>query len=178
MDQSELAEMPREDKIANAKDLYNQGSRNFLVKNYEAAADDLSQVCALYEELHGPLCDELGMPYLLYAKSLIALSMEENKVLDVPEEEDEDEAANDEENKENGGEKVNGVDAAGVGAVVNGDDSKMEEDKEADESQVEGANGLDESKIDIGEDGESKDGENEDDNVSIYSIYEIVEIEV
>lgn len=58
-------ESTKEQKIAEAKELYSKGSRNFLVKSYDEAADQLSQVCALYEELYGELCDELGMPYLL-----------------------------------------------------------------------------------------------------------------
>lgn len=60
-----IKEMSKEDKIAEAKDLYSKGSRNFLVKSYDEAADQLSQVCALYGEVYGELCDELGMPYLL-----------------------------------------------------------------------------------------------------------------
>lgn len=75
------------DKISIAKELFNSGSRNYMVKNYDVAADELSQVCSIYEELNGPLSDELGMPYLLYAKCLIILAVDENKVLDVPNEE-------------------------------------------------------------------------------------------
>ncbi|KAL5274115.1 NASP family protein [Megaselia abdita] len=98
-----VVELSKEEKIVEAKELYSKGSRNFLVKSYDEAADQLSQVCALYEELYGELCDELGMPYLLYAKTLIALSIEENKVLDVQDEqeEDDDDGDNEEENKEN-----------------------------------------------------------------------------
>ncbi|XP_073824698.1 nuclear autoantigenic sperm protein [Musca autumnalis] len=84
-------ERERSEKILKAKELYSHGSRNFLVKSYAEAADELSQVCALYGELHGELSDELGMPYLLYAKSLIALALDENKVIDVPDEEEDDE---------------------------------------------------------------------------------------
>uniref|UniRef100_T1P7T4 Tetratricopeptide repeat protein n=1 Tax=Musca domestica TaxID=7370 RepID=T1P7T4_MUSDO len=83
-------ERERSEKILKAKELYSHGSRNFLVKSYAEAADELSQVCALYGELHGELSDELGMPYLLYAKSLIALALDENKVIDVPDEEEDD----------------------------------------------------------------------------------------
>lgn len=52
-------------KLLNAKELYCYGSRNFLLKNYSDAADQLSQACALYEELYGEQSNELGMPYLL-----------------------------------------------------------------------------------------------------------------
>lgn len=61
-----VLEKTKEEKIVEAKELYSKGSRNFLVKSYYEAADQLSQVCELYSELYGPLSDELGMPYLLY----------------------------------------------------------------------------------------------------------------
>ncbi|XP_017143992.1 protein NASP homolog [Drosophila miranda] len=80
----------RAEKILKGKELFSQGSRNFLVKSYDEAADDLSQVCQLYEEVYGELADELGQPLLLYAKALIAMALDENKVIDVP-----DEAADD-----------------------------------------------------------------------------------
>uniref|UniRef100_A0A336KEN5 CSON009459 protein n=1 Tax=Culicoides sonorensis TaxID=179676 RepID=A0A336KEN5_CULSO len=91
-----MAEKPEEletpeDKLQRAKELYGRGSRNYYVKAYSEAADDLSQACAIFADIHGPTADECGMPYLLYAKSMIAVGQEENKVLDVPDEEDEDE---------------------------------------------------------------------------------------
>ncbi|XP_075145315.1 nuclear autoantigenic sperm protein [Haematobia irritans] len=121
-----IVERERSEKILKAKELYSHGSRNFLVKSYAEAADELSQVCALYGELHGELCDELGMPYLLYAKSLIALALDENKVIDVPDEEDDD----DEEEEEDAAEAVstNGDSGEKPAASTNG--SKMETIKE------------------------------------------------
>lgn len=104
----------QEDKLAQAKELYSRGSRNYLVKSYSEAADDLSQVCALYEEIYGPLCDELGMPYLLYAKSLLALGLEENKVIDVPDEEDDDDDAE----EEGGGSEENGENKESVDGIM------------------------------------------------------------
>lgn len=58
-------EQDRAEKILKAKELFSQGSRNFLVKSYDEAADELSQVCQLYEEVYGELADELGQPLLL-----------------------------------------------------------------------------------------------------------------
>ncbi|XP_030373523.1 protein NASP homolog [Scaptodrosophila lebanonensis] len=92
-----VPEQSRGEKIIQAKELFSQGSRNFLVKNYDDAADELSQVCQIYEELYGELCDELGQPLLLYAKSLIAVALDENKVIDVPDEDDIDDDDDDEE---------------------------------------------------------------------------------
>ncbi|XP_067638185.1 protein NASP homolog [Eurosta solidaginis] len=97
-------EQERAEKILKAKELYSHGSRNYLVKSYAEAADELSQVCALYEELYGEQADELGMPYLLYAKSLIALALDENKVIDVPDEEE----LEDDDYGEEGGDEENG----------------------------------------------------------------------
>ncbi|CAD6991340.1 unnamed protein product [Ceratitis capitata] len=138
-------------KELDAKELYCNGSRNFLVKNYSEAADQLSQVCAIYEELYGELSDELGMPYLLYAKSLIALALDENKVIDVPDEEeleddadddDEDEAADVEgENAPTNSSSTNG--SAAVNTCSNGsatnvklDAIKEKSDTEGDEKEV------------------------------------------
>ncbi|KAH8374553.1 hypothetical protein KR200_001130 [Drosophila serrata] len=102
------AEQERSEKILKAKELFSQGSRNFLVKSYDEAADDLSQVCQLYAEVYGDLADELGQPLLLYGKSLIAMALDENKVIDVPDEaadeEDEDIDDDDAEEEEGGGE--------------------------------------------------------------------------
>ncbi|XP_055852098.1 protein NASP homolog [Episyrphus balteatus] len=100
---TEEVKLSRDELILKAKELYSKGSRNYLLKCYSESADELSEVCALYEEIYGELSDELGMPYLLYAKSLIALALEENKVIDVPDEEDEedDEDEIDEDTTEN-----------------------------------------------------------------------------
>ncbi|BFF89466.1 protein NASP homolog [Drosophila madeirensis] len=92
-------EQERAEKILKGKELFSQGSRNFLVKSYDEAADELSQVCQLYEEVYGELADELGQPLLLYAKALIAMALDENKVIDVPDEaaDDDDEDMDDDE---------------------------------------------------------------------------------
>jgi len=58
-------EKDREEKILKGKELFSQGSRNFLVKSYDEAADELSQVCQIYEDIYGELADELGQPLLL-----------------------------------------------------------------------------------------------------------------
>lgn len=85
---SEEVELSRSDLILKAKELFSKGSRNYFLKCYDESADELSEACALYEEIYGELSNELGMPYFLYAKSLIALAYEENKVIDISEEEE------------------------------------------------------------------------------------------
>lgn len=94
----EMAEKPEdqftsEDKIAKGKELYGRGCRNYYVKSYSEAADDLSEACKFYAEAYGVDGDELGDVYLLYAKALVAVGQEENKLIEVPENEDEDEPA-------------------------------------------------------------------------------------
>lgn len=49
-----------------------------------------SQACAIFADIHGATSDECGVPYLLYAKSMIALGQQETKVLDVPSEGEEE----------------------------------------------------------------------------------------
>lgn len=119
----DVAAMSAEERCAYAKDLFGRGSRNYLVKDYAEAADDLSEVCTLYEEIYGNNADELGMPYLLYAKSLIALAQGgENKLLvDVPEEE-EDGDDDDDEDGDDGGEAAS--------AEKDGTDAQQTEAKE------------------------------------------------
>ncbi|KAI8120739.1 Protein NASP like protein [Lucilia cuprina] len=124
-----IVEQERSEKILKAKELYSHGSRNFLVKSFAEAADELSQVCALYEELYGELSDELGMPYLLYAKSLIALALDENKVIDVPDEEEDDDEDDEEENgAEAAAEATNGKAKEAAAGGTNG--TKLESIKE------------------------------------------------
>lgn len=92
-----------EEKTLKAKELYGRGCRNYYVKNYSEAADDLSDACELYGLLYGVDGDELGEVYLLYAKALIAVGREENKLVDVQEEDEEYEECyeNDPEEKSN-----------------------------------------------------------------------------
>lgn len=94
-----MAEKPEDqfssdEKIAKAKELYARGCRNYYVKSYSDAADDLSEASKLMGEEYGVDGDELGDVYLLYAKSLIAVGQDENKLIDVPEEDEESDEEN------------------------------------------------------------------------------------
>uniref|UniRef100_A0A1B0C6K3 Tetratricopeptide SHNi-TPR domain-containing protein n=1 Tax=Glossina palpalis gambiensis TaxID=67801 RepID=A0A1B0C6K3_9MUSC len=132
-----LIEQERANKILKAKELYSHGSRNFLVKSYTEAADELSQVCGFYEDLYGELSDELGMPYLLYAKSLIALALDENKVIDVPDEDDEDDDDDDGDDDNGGGDEDQLVENS----------TKVTENKEDIETSVKDTKNNNETKI-------------------------------
>lgn len=123
-----------DDKIALAKELYGTGSRSYLVKSYSDAVEDLSKACEMFEAVHGHLADELGLPYLMYAKSLIAVAQQgENKIVDVPDDEDEQKDDNagdgDEEDDEEDGEE--------------GDDGNQETDKKTEtENGITNGNGT------------------------------------
>ncbi|GAB0099814.1 Protein NASP homolog [Sergentomyia squamirostris] len=80
-----------QEEIEKAKELFSSGTRNYYVKDYDHAVEDLSQVCTLYSDVYGSTADELGAPYFLYAKALIGLAQNEVKLIDIPEgEESED----------------------------------------------------------------------------------------
>ena len=86
-----------EERIQQAKEMYARGCRNYYVKSYVEAADDLSEATQLYAAVYGVDADEMADVYLLYAKALTQIGLEENKVMEVPsesEDEEEDEGSN------------------------------------------------------------------------------------
>lgn len=58
-----------------------QGKRHLLVRDYGMAVTALAQACELLAQKHGDTSDELGEPYLLYGRALLALAREETGVL-------------------------------------------------------------------------------------------------
>lgn len=129
-----MAEKPEdqfndEDKITKGKELYGRGCRNYYVKSYAEAADDLSEACKFYAEAYGVDGDELGDVYLLYAKALVAVGQDENKLIEVPENEDEDEPE-----EEDDGE-VEGSEAAATTST------EIKEPQEEGQSSAEKTNG-------------------------------------
>lgn len=74
--------MTAEQKQERAKELFNSGSRNYHDENYSEAAEDLRRACELYVDLFGKESEQIGHPYLYYAKTLIALAQRgEDKLL-------------------------------------------------------------------------------------------------
>ncbi|KXJ83868.1 hypothetical protein RP20_CCG028088 [Aedes albopictus] len=122
----------KEEKMAEAKELFGRGSRNYCMKQYSDAADDLSACCNIYSELYGPTADECGVAYLLYAKSLIALGKDENNLI-VPGEGEEGEE--DDEDDEEGDEEGDG-EADADGEEMKQDDEK---DEKAENAKTEAA---------------------------------------
>lgn len=85
-----------EERIQKAKEMYARGCRNYYCKSYVEAADDLSEATQLYTTIYGVDADEMGDVYLLYAKALTQIGLEENKLMEVPEESDEEEEESEE----------------------------------------------------------------------------------
>lgn len=105
---------------ASAKQLFARGSRNYLLKNYALAADDLSEACTQFEGVYGAEADELAMPFLLYGKVLIALAQSgENALMkeDVPAEEE----SGSEDDDDDDDDDVGGAAAADADGGQNGD---------------------------------------------------------
>ncbi|XP_053694741.1 protein NASP homolog [Sabethes cyaneus] len=120
----------KEEKLAEAKELFGRGSRNYCMKQYSEAADDLSSCCGIYSELYGPTAEECGDPYLVYAKSLIALSKEENNLLVPGEGADGEDAGEDDEEGNEDGEDEDGEEEENAGA----DDGKTKEEENSEKS--------------------------------------------
>ncbi|XP_021710813.1 protein NASP homolog [Aedes aegypti] len=134
----------KEEKVAEAKELFGRGSRNYCMKQYSDAADDLSACCNIYSELYGPTADECGVGYLLYAKSLIALGKDENNLI-VPGEGEEGEDDDDEDDEEGGEEGEAEADKE------NTEDGEKEDKSESATNET--------AKSDKAENGESKQDE-------------------
>lgn len=139
-----------EEKKAHGKELFGRGSRNYCVKLYAEAADDLSQVCELFAEVYGQKSDELGFPYLLYAKSLIAVAQDETKVMNnVPEEnegeDDDDEEDEEGEQEEKDGEEEEKPETNGI-EKTNGhsDEAGPSGEQKTDEAETDSKGGADE----------------------------------
>lgn len=49
----------REDKISQAKEYYARGYRNYVVGDFNEAAEDLSHSCELYAEIFGDESEEV-----------------------------------------------------------------------------------------------------------------------
>lgn len=184
----------KDDKVAEAKELFGRGSRNFYMKQYSDAADDLSACCTIYSELHGPTAEECGVPYLLYAKSLTALGKDENNLI-VPGEDEEgeddgdgdgdgDEEDGDEEEGEDGGE-----DASDGKASEDKDKSEEKSSEKADSAKevVEAASSTDAEKepqpgpstsSGVEQTAESEDGEEEKGGGNLEVAWEILELAV
>lgn len=125
---AEKKELTQEEKVELAKELFTRGSRNYLVKEYSESADDLSRACEMFAEIYGNYADELAMPYLLYAKALIAISQEAgDKLLVAPEGEEEDD--DEDEDDVDDSDQIENKDAK------EDDVKEVKEEKDSDESQ-------------------------------------------
>ncbi|XP_055637118.1 protein NASP homolog isoform X2 [Toxorhynchites rutilus septentrionalis] len=140
-----------EDKLAEAKELFGRGSRNYCMKQYMDAADDLSSCCAIYSELYGATAEQCGLPYLLYAKSLIAIGKDENNLI-VPGEEEE---ADDEDDEDGEG----GDEGGSANGQVDDEEKKDGEEKATDDAEVKQSEEEQCSKSPEEDDSKKEDGE-------------------
>ncbi|XP_050069928.1 protein NASP homolog [Anopheles maculipalpis] len=118
----------KDERINEAKELFGRGSRNYCMKQYADAADDLSECCSIYSELYGPSAEQLGLPYLMYAKSLIALGKDENNLIVAEEAEDDGEEDDDDDEEEE--------EAAAADENEGGENGDGEKKKEQPETEV------------------------------------------
>lgn len=177
-----------DDKIALAKELYATGSRSYLVRSYSDALEDLSKACEMFEEVHGHLADELGLPYLMYAKSLIAVAQQgENKIVDVPDddedkdEDDEEKGAEGEDNDEEDDEEEDGQETdkpneadngTGGKSIANGNGTNGT--SASSEPQPGPSSGADENKID--ENQEDDDADSDSPAANLQLAWEVLEL--
>ncbi|XP_055708345.1 protein NASP homolog [Phlebotomus papatasi] len=132
-----------QEEIDRAKELFSSGTRNYYVKDYDRAVEDLSQVCTLYSDVYGTTADELGAPYLLYAKALIGLAQNEVKLIDIPEGEDDEDSESescDEEDDAKGKKDDEGESSEAAGKSEKPSSSKKKKDDDDDDEDEEEEN--------------------------------------
>lgn len=183
MADAEIAQISTDEKIAQAQELLSIATRNYYVKAYSDAVDDFSTVCSIFSEVYGPNAEELGKPYLMYAKCLIAVGQEENKLMEIPEEEgeegddDDDEEGDEEEEKApattNGVDKTDEVKENGKSA------SSAEPESSSSSAPVDPAQPGTSSGITNGQmDTEATAEDDEDDVANLQVAWEVLELAV
>lgn len=172
-------QVSKDEKVAQAKELLAVANRNYYVKAYSDAVDDFSTACSIYSDVYGPTADELAVPYLMYAKCLVALGQDENKVMDVPEEgEDND----DDGEAEDAADDDDGPEADNNGAGTSSSEKEVEEQAPSaaasasivDDAQPGSSTGITESAVD---DEEVKE-EDDDDVANLQVAWEVLELAV
>ncbi|XP_059620371.1 protein NASP homolog [Phlebotomus argentipes] len=153
-----------QEEIDRAKELLSSGTRNYYVKDYDHAVEDLSQVCTLYSDVYGTTADELGAPYLLYAKALIALAQNEVKLIDIPEGEDSEDSESE---------------SCGEGEEPKAPEAKTEEEAEAGKAPEAGGSKKEFEDDDDDEEEQTTNPEStEEDITNLQLAWEILELAV
>jgi len=68
--------------LEESKRLFSQGKRQYLVKDFQASTDSLSECCSGFAKHYGDMAVECAEPLLLYAQSLLVLARIESRVID------------------------------------------------------------------------------------------------
>ncbi|XP_050506639.1 protein HGV2 isoform X2 [Diabrotica virgifera virgifera] len=99
-----MADVVVDAESKNSKELYGQGVRAFILRDFSTAVSALGKASQLLADEHGDdLHESLGEVYLYYGKSLLGLSREESEALGdaVPRNEESSEEDNADETEEN-----------------------------------------------------------------------------
>ncbi|XP_020371923.1 nuclear autoantigenic sperm protein isoform X2 [Rhincodon typus] len=99
------------DVSVEATKLLGTGKRHMVMEDFVAAVNTFQDACRLLSERHGEMADECGEAYFCYGKALLELARMERGVLGnalqgVPEDDDEETAAADEDSKVENAENV------------------------------------------------------------------------
>ncbi|XP_041064322.1 nuclear autoantigenic sperm protein [Carcharodon carcharias] len=120
-----------------AMKLLGTGKRHMVMEDFVAAVNAFQDACRLLSATHGEVAEECGEAYFCYGKALLELARMERGVLGnalqgVPEDDDEEMAAADEDSKvENAGNADN--DSGALDASGDDDDEAEEKDAESEE---------------------------------------------
>lgn len=106
----DVVEISSDEMLNRGNELYANGLKHLYTKEYQLAADEFSEACSALVSVYGDKAPELGMPYLKYAKALIALAQEEQCLMDVPQEtNDDDDDDSEDEIEDNTSDKTSGT---------------------------------------------------------------------
>ncbi|XP_072430465.1 nuclear autoantigenic sperm protein isoform X2 [Chiloscyllium punctatum] len=129
------------DVSAEATKLLGTGKRHMVMEDFVAAVNTFQDACRLLSERHGEMADECGEAYFCYGKALLELARMERGVLGnalqgVPEDDDEETAADEDSKVENAENVDDAADASGGDENEETGEEKDAESEEVDNLQL------------------------------------------
>ncbi|KAI6178721.1 hypothetical protein M3Y98_00532100 [Aphelenchoides besseyi] len=82
----------REEQLAELENLFNDGRKAFVLKDWLTASEKLSSASELSVQLHGEFAPETYNPHYFYGSTLLELASVEREILDAKEDENEEES--------------------------------------------------------------------------------------